>query len=148
MVSRVLANKRDNEAVHPDSGARPEDLEKKYNKDMVRNKEDTNVQAPNPTTEILLKNTHAVLGGDQPMVFTPEIGRMAFQAVWNREPTTLEMQKMVVNAKLSEKHYAEHGSSVGRVTSEAQKTAQELAHPQRKERNFVGMAQKSARQQG
>lgn len=150
-VRKVLADeyarlkKEDNEAVREDSGARPRDLEKKYNKDMVRDREDANVKAPDPLKEIIVENTRAILAGDQPMAYTPEIGRMVYQAVYNREPTALELQKMNINAKLSEKMYAEHGSSVSRITAEVNKAIKDLANPKTKGLDYVGMAQEAAR---
>ena len=113
--------KEDNVAVREDSGARPSDLTNKYNKEMARGK-GVNVLAPEPLKETIVENTRAVLTGDQPMVFDLETAKKLF-AVMNggREPNPLEVEKMKVNAKLSEKMYAAHGSSVSRVTAEVNK---------------------------
>ena len=126
-VRKVLADeyarlkKEDNVAVREDSGARPSDLTKKYNNEMARGK-GVNVLAPEPLKEVIVENTRAVLTGDQPMVFDLETAKKLF-AVMNggREPNPVEVEKMKVNAKLSEKMYAAHGSSVSRVTAEVNK---------------------------
>ena len=137
--------KEDNVAVREDSGARPSDLTKKYNNEMARGK-DVNVLAPEPLKETIVENTRAVLTGDQPMVFDLETAKKLF-AVMNggREPNPLEVEKMKVNAKLSEKMYAAHGSSVSRVTAEVNKAVRDLAQPKQKDTNYVARAQDAAR---
>lgn len=137
--------KEDNVAVREDSGARPSDLTKKYNNEMARGK-GVNVLAPEPLKETIVENTRAVLTGDQPMVFDLETAKKLF-AVMNggREPNPLEVEKMKVNAKLSEKMYAAHGSSVSRVTAEVNKAVRDLAQPKQKDTNYVARAQDAAR---
>ncbi len=150
-AEKVLADeyarlkKEDNVAVREDSGARPSDLTKKYNKEMAHGK-GVNVLAPEPLKENIVENTRAVLTGDQPMVFDLETAKKLF-AVMNggREPNPLEVEKMKVNAKLSEKMYAAHGSSVSRVTAEVNKAVRDLAQPKQKDTNYVARAQDAAR---
>lgn len=150
-AEKVLADeyarlkKEDSVAVREDSGARPSDLTKKYNNEMARGK-GVNVLAPEPLKETIVENTRAVLTGDQPMVFDLETAKKLF-AVMNggREPNPLEVEKMKVNAKLSEKMYAAHGSSVSRVTAEVNKAVKDLVQPKQKDTNYVARAQDAAR---
>lgn len=137
--------KEDNINVPEGSGARPSDLKNKYNKGMALNREDTNVLAPEPLKEIIVENTRAVLTGDQPMVFDLKTAKALFAAMnGGREPNPVEVERMKVNAKLSEKAYAANGSSVSRVTAEINKKVKEWTNPKQKD-NHQDLAWKEER---